>query len=180
MQQMILIVPGSLRSNSSSHKLIPVISKYFPRNFTYQVFDGTGELPHFNDADEPSDEVVNWRKTIAGSVAVVFITPEYAYGVPGTLKNALDWIVSSGDLVNKPTVLITAATGGEHAHQSLLAILGALTAKPAPGCELLISFIRSKLDDKGNITDPQLEVRLADVVDSLISDINLRQQNQAH
>ncbi|HTE25207.1 NADPH-dependent FMN reductase [Flavitalea sp.] len=175
MQKIILIVPGSLRNNSSSYKLIPTIAKYLPPEFSYKIFEGTGELPHFNDAEEPSHSIDNWRKTIADSNAVMFITPEYAYGVPGTLKNALDWIVASGDLVNKPTALITAATGGEHAHQSLLAILGALTAHPAAGCDLLISFIRSKLDDQGNIKDPQLEVQLADVVEALISDINSRQ-----
>jgi len=131
----ILVVPGSLRNNSSSYKLIGAIAKHFPADFILKVFEGTGNLPHFNDAEEPSLAVVSWRKMIADSDAVVFITPEYAYGVPGTLKNALDWIVASGELVNKPTLLITAATGGEHAHKSLLTILGALTARPAAGCD---------------------------------------------
>jgi chromate reductase len=175
MQKSILIVPGSLRNNSSSYKLIPAVSKHLPAGYILTVFEGTGHLPHFNDADEPSDVVVKWRKTIADSEAVIFITPEYAYGVPGTLKNALDWIVGSGELVNKPTVLITAATGGEHAHQSLLATLGALTAPPAPGCDLLISFIRSKLDEQGNIKDPELELKLGEVVKALITEINARQ-----
>jgi chromate reductase len=171
----ILIVPGSLRNNSSSYKLIGAIAKYFPAVFVLKVFEGTGNLPHFNDADEPSVAVVNWRQTIADSDAVVFITPEYAYGVPGTLKNALDWIVSSGELVNKPTLLITAATGGEHAHKSLLATLGALTALPAAGCDLLISFIRSKLGAQGNIIDPRLELKLSEVVQALLADIDARQ-----
>ncbi|MHA4843491.1 NADPH-dependent FMN reductase [Flavitalea antarctica] len=177
MQNKILIVPGSLRNNSSSHKLIPAVSKHFPANYETRVFAGTGELPHFNDADEPSDAVVEWRKTIADSQAVIFITPEYAYGVPGTLKNALDWIVGSGDFVNKPTMLITAATGGEHAHESLLAILGALTAPPAPGCALLISFIRSKLDEQGNIKDPELELKIGEAVKTLLADISNRKQS---
>jgi chromate reductase, NAD(P)H dehydrogenase (quinone) len=175
MQRSILIVPGSLRNNSSSYKLIGAIAKYFPADFVLSLFEDTGKLPHFNDADEPSLAVANWRKMIADSDAVVFITPEYAYGVPGTLKNALDWIVASGDLVNKPTLLITAATGGEHAHKSLLAILGALTARPATGCDLLISFIRSKLDEHGNIMDPQLELKLDELVKAFLADINARQ-----
>ena len=175
MQRKILIVPGSLRNNSSSYKLIASLAKHFPADYMLKVFDGTGKLPHFNDADEPSDTVVNWRRTIAGSDAVVFITPEYAYGVPGTLKNALDWIVASGDIVNKPTLLITAATGGEHAHESLLAILGALTARPAAGCDFLISFIRSKMDEHGNIIDPQLELKLGKLVQALLADIDARQ-----
>jgi chromate reductase, NAD(P)H dehydrogenase (quinone) len=175
MQRDVLIVPGSLRNNSSSFKLIGAITKYFPDEYKLKVFEGTGELPHFNDAEEPSQFIVNWRNTIADADAVIFITPEYAYGVPGTLKNALDWIVASGDLVNKPTLLITAATGGEHAHKSLLAILGALTARPAAGCDLLISFIRSKMDEQGNITDPQLELKLGEVVHALLADIDARQ-----
>lgn len=171
----ILIVPGSLRKNSTSFKLIGAITSNFPAGYMLKVFEGTGQLPHFNDADEPSPAIVSWRKTIADSDAVIFITPEYAYGVPGTLKNALDWIVASGEMVNKPTLLITAATGGEYAHKSLLATLGALTAHPAAGCDLLISFIRSKLDALGNIIDPQLELKLGEVVQALLADIDARQ-----
>jgi chromate reductase len=175
MQKNILVVPGSLRNNSSSHKLIPAVAKHLPDVYNLTVFEGTGDLPHFNDADEPSGAVVNWRKTIADAEAVVFITPEYAYGVPGTLKNALDWIVGSGELVNKPTVLITAATGGEYAHNSLLAILGALTARPAAGCDLLVSFIRSKLDSDGTIKDPQLDLQIGEVMYALMNDIKTRE-----
>ncbi|HMF73229.1 MAG TPA: NADPH-dependent FMN reductase, partial [Flavitalea sp.] len=156
MSKTILIVPGSIRKNSTSHQLIPAVTKYFPAEFTYEVFDQLGELPHFNDAAEPGEKIVAWRKTIAYSAAVIFITPEYAYGVPGTLKNALDWIVSSGELVNKPTALITASTGGQYAHESLIRTLGALTAEPGEHARLLISFIRSRLDEGGQVIDQAL------------------------
>ncbi|HTF28408.1 MAG TPA: NADPH-dependent FMN reductase [Flavitalea sp.] len=172
MSKTILIVPGSIRKNSTSHQLIPAVTKYFPAEFTYEVFDQLGELPHFNDAAEPGEKIVAWRKTIAYSAAVIFITPEYAYGVPGTLKNALDWIVSSGELVNKPTALITASTGGQYAHESLIRTLGALTAEPDEHARLLISFIRSKLDTEGHVIDQALETKISDLVTSLTNTIS--------
>jgi chromate reductase, NAD(P)H dehydrogenase (quinone) len=169
MTQHILIVPGSLRTNSSSHKLIATVTSFFPENFTYSVFEELGAIPAFNDVEEPSESVMRWREKIAASNGVVFITPEYAFGVPGSLKNSLDWTVSSGELVNKSTAVITASTGGEHAHRSLLLTLGALTASPAPGCELLISFIRSKLDNEGKVNDKQLLQRITDLVHSFVT-----------
>lgn len=171
MNKHILIIPGSLRKDSSSHKLIGHITKHFPSGISYAVSEDLVTIPPFNDAEQPTMSVVNWRQSIAEASGVIFITPEYAFGVPGALKNALDWTVSSGELVNKPTALITAATGGEHAHRSLLLILGALTASPADGCELLISFIRSKLDNEGKITDKMLEQLISDLVKAFIARI---------
>jgi len=174
MTKTILLVPGSLRKNSSSYKLIKKVVELLPAGYTGETYEFTGQLPHFNDADDPSGPVISWRKKVADAAGVVFITPEYAYGVPGTLKNALDWMVGSGEFVNKPTVLITAATGGEHAHKALLWILGALTAAPHEGCDLLISFIRSKVDDEGNIKDPGLQLQLSELVKTFITDIDSR------
>ena len=88
------------------------------------------------------------------------------------LKNALDWTVSSGELVGKPMALITAATGDEKAHASFLLTLSALSAKFADDSTLLVSFIRSKIDVNGEITNLEILQSLQSVLNSLISTIN--------
>ncbi|GFZ85259.1 FMN reductase [Paenibacillus marchantiophytorum] len=130
----ILAISGSLRTVSSNTKLIQVLSALAPASIKINIYEGIGELPHFNpdlDGDEPPQAVQEWRKVLQAADGVILSTPEYAHGVPGVLKNALDWIVSSGEFVDKPTAVISASpltTGGEKAHDSLLLTLGLMTA----------------------------------------------------
>lgn len=76
-------------------------------------------------------------------------TPEYAYGMPGVLKNALDWLVLSGELVNKPVATISASPsefGGSKARAWLILTLTALAANIVEGGSLTIPFIGKKLN----------------------------------
>lgn len=149
----ILAISGSLRSTSSNTAIIKAIGNMLPAKVEYIIYDGLATLPHFNDIDGSPQTVVDWRKQIADADAVLFCTPEYAFGVPGTLKNALDWTVASGELTNKPVALITAATSGEKAHAALLNIFTALSVNIPECAALLIQFVRSKLNSEGSITD---------------------------
>ena len=76
-------------------------------------------------------------------------------GVPGTLKNALDWTVSSGEFSGKPVALITASTSGLKAHESLLETLQIIDARINEETQYLISFIQVKLNSENKITDEQ-------------------------
>ena len=162
----LLIVPGSLRANSSTQNIIRFILKNVPPDTT-TVFDGTGRLPHFNDEETPPFIVNEWRRAVNESSAVLFVTPEYAYGIPGTLKNALDWLVGSGDISGKPTGLITAATGGEYAHADMRNTLRALNARTTESSRLLLPFIRSKMDSQGEFTDPGIAAAVNKLVVTL-------------
>ena len=141
----ILAVSGSLRANSSNAVILEIIEKMVPPEVEFFIYKGLGGLPQFDDAEQVPIAVSVWRKHIQDADAVLICTPEYAFGVPGSLKNALDWTVGSGELVNKPLALITASTGGEKAHASFLQIFTALSAKIPEGGSLLISYVRSKL-----------------------------------
>ncbi|MEO5682627.1 MAG: NAD(P)H-dependent oxidoreductase [Chitinophagaceae bacterium] len=149
----ILAVSGSLRANSSNAILLQAIEKMMPEDVEFFVYKGVGSLPHFDDADEMPITVSVWKKHLQEADAVLVCSPEYAFGVPGSLKNAFDWTVGSGDMVNKPLVLITASTGGEKAHAAWLQIFKALSARIPESSALLISFVRSKLSAAGEISD---------------------------
>src|SRR5450432_4287229 len=121
----IIAISGSLRANSSNAIILQAIEKMNPQEVDFFIYKGIGDLPHFVDADNIPITVSVFRKHLQDADAVLICTPEYAFGVPGSLKNALDWTVGSGDLVNKPLALITAATGGEKAHASMLDVFTA-------------------------------------------------------
>ena len=105
---------------------------------------------------------------LATADGVIICTPEYAFGVPGSLKNALDWTVGSGSFEGKPLALITASTGGQYAHGALQLILkNALGAHLSDDTSLLISFIRTKLDSTGAITDTATKEKLTGCFETL-------------
>ncbi|MEW1655876.1 NAD(P)H-dependent oxidoreductase [Streptomyces sp. NPDC093707] len=128
----LLALSGSLRARSSNGAVL---------RSALELFDGPtatadiGALPHFNpdldgeDATPPAP-VAALRTAVAGADALLVVSPEYAHGVPGVLKNALDWLVSSGECVGKPVAVITASpspTGGDHANAQLRETLRMMT-----------------------------------------------------
>ncbi|MBW4888204.1 NAD(P)H-dependent oxidoreductase [Mucilaginibacter sp. HMF5004] len=170
----ILAISGSLRPNSSNNAIINVMAGMAPGNVIITTYQSLATLPHFNpdlDNDMPPTSVTAFRTQLKNADAVLICTPEYAFGVPGSLKNALDWTVSSSDFVDKPVALITASSQGGHAHTSLLLTLGAISAKIDDNAKLLISFIRSKVNSAGQITDPELLKELQKVLAALISSV---------
>ncbi|WP_457130181.1 NADPH-dependent FMN reductase [Mucilaginibacter sp. HD30] len=147
---------GSTRKTSSNLNLIKAIAHLTSELFTITIFDGLSKLPHFNpdlDNEFVPQEVKNFRKNLREAEGVLICTPEYAIGVPGTLKNAIDWTVSSMEFSQKPAALITASLSGEKAHQSLLGTLLILEARMTLETQLLISFLKTKVSDEGKIID---------------------------
>lgn len=162
----ILAIPGSLRANSSSNKVLQAIADMMPSEVNFTTYKEMESLPHFNDPEEAPEVVLRFREAIKESDAVLICTPEYAFGVPGALKNALDWTVGSGEFIDKPVALITASSQGQYGHAALLLILGAISANVIHEASLLISFIRAKLDDSG-IKDPETTTRLREAIHHL-------------
>lgn len=156
----IFAIPGSLRAASSNHHILRYLSGLVPADVNFIIYNELASIPPFDpglDNDTPPAAVTGLRANIHNADAVIICTPEYAFGVPGQLKNALDWLVSSGTLVDKPAALITASSSGEYAHPALLRTLGALSAKVLEEACLLVPFIRSKMDGEGNVMDEGLK-----------------------
>lgn len=168
----ILAISGSLRSNSSNSIIVRFLSTLMPAHVSYSIYQGLGALPHFNDSVDGGQAVADLRRQVAEADGVIICSPEYAFGVPGSFKNAIDWTVGSGEFVNKPLVLITAATGGEKAHAALLNILTAISARvPADGT-LLVPFVRSKLNEKNEVADAVLIKSLENIIRALLGAID--------
>jgi chromate reductase len=164
----ILGISGSLRPDSSNAVVLNIIRGLLPINIEFRSYNGIGQLPHFDGSENPNGEVNMWRKAISGADGIIICTPEYAFGVPGSLKNALDWTVYTGDFVNKPLALITASSQGDKAHASFQQIFKALSADLTEKTSLLISFIRAKLDDGGNMKDEATFIALKHLVEVFV------------
>src|SRR5882724_2214021 len=109
----ILGIAGSLRATSSSNVIMKVAAEMMPENVEFTIYDGLGTLPHFNDPGISPPEVEEFRRLLKNADGVFICTPEYAFGVPGSLKNALDWTVGTSDFDGKPVALVTASSVGD-------------------------------------------------------------------
>lgn len=173
----ILAISGSLRNTSTNTNIIKACAGLTSADIKITLYEGLDKLPYFSpeldtELSVPPATVQDLREQLKHADAVLFCTPEYAFGVPGVLKNALDWIVSSGEFYDKPTAVISAsplASGGDKAHASLVQTLSVMSASIAEDSKLIIPIVRAKMDTGGNITDKELETSLLKVIHSLIN-----------
>ncbi len=145
----IFAICGSTRQNSINLELLNIIKILEKDIIELQIFTQIDYIPHYNqDIDNPEYTptfVTEFRNKLREADGILICTPEYAMGVPGTLKNALDWTVSTMEFSQKPTALITASTSGEKGHQSLLETLKVVEAKIDEKTSLLISNPKTKI-----------------------------------
>jgi chromate reductase len=128
----ILAVSGSLRAKSVNTAALLALQSLAPADVVVTLFRGLGDLPHFNpdlDTSTPPAAIVGWRAAVDSSHALLICPPEYAHGVPGTLKNALDWLVSYEPFLNKPVAIINTRPGAAVALASLRETLMVMNAR---------------------------------------------------
>lgn len=167
----LLAICGSVRPQSSNMAILHKLGAMLPADVNYTIYSAIDTLPHFNpdlDNDNPEETFNQFRALIQQADAVIICSPEYAFGVPGVLKNALDWTVFSGSFNTKPTAVITASSVGNNAHASLLLTFKALGAVIPLGCEMLIPFVRTKVSEKGEITDAGILVAFEKLLEELM------------
>lgn len=159
----ILAISGSLREKSFNTSILKTIQLL---NSDVEICTSIGKLPFFNpDLDDESLEdnsapllVQEFRKKITLSDVIIFSTPEYAFEISGVLKNALEWLVSSGVMDAKKVIVISASTsgmGGDKANEVLCNLLKVLIGKEV-SLRLTVDRVNKKIDDKGQIHDPVL------------------------
>jgi NAD(P)H-dependent FMN reductase len=165
----ILAVSGSLRATSANTQMLKDIQQWALPEIEFTIYQDLATLPAFDDSAEEGEGVTKWRQQLTAADGVFICSPEYAFGVPGALKNAIDWTVRSGELVNKPLALVTAASSGDKAHAAWLHIFSALSANIPEGGALLIPFIRTKLNEKGEIADAATKAAVQSVLLALIN-----------
>lgn len=167
----ILAFLGSAAKQSSNKKILNYIANAFEGEIVLDIYDEMEQLPHFNPdlmVDLPVT-VLNLRKKIALADGLLFATPEYVFSLPGSLKNAIEWNVSTTLFSNKPAAIIVAAAAGEKALASLALILQTIEAKVSS--TLLLKGMKGKFDDLGDIKEPEVVKSIHKLIHDLLETI---------
>lgn len=161
---------GSLRPGSSNERLMRACAVLVPE-LGLSISNEIDQLPHFSperDVDPLPAAVLRLRAALAACDGVIVSSPEYAHGVPGSLKNALDWLVSTTVMNDKPLLLISASpSGGQFVHAQLTEVLTTMSTPPLP--QSLRVQGRPVFDDAGVPVDVDVRERLRAGVRALVT-----------
>jgi chromate reductase len=165
-----LAIIGSLRATSSNAAVLRAAARLVSPDVTIESYDGVASLPHFSpdlDVEPWPPPVVALRAAVGRCDGLVIVTPEYAHGMPGSLKNALDWLVSATEPIHKPVLLISASpSGAAHAHAQLSEVLQTMSMRLVDGGAHV--FSRAKLDARGEVADEAVLARVRAGVERLV------------
>jgi NAD(P)H-dependent FMN reductase len=171
----ILAISGSLRASSSNTALLNAAIALAPSGIEMSLYDGLGELPHFNpdlDGETAPQSVTDWRSSLRAADGLVFSVPEYAHGVPGTLKNGLDWVVGGDELVGKPVTLFNASPRGTYAQASLTETLTVMSAKVVAEASVTLQLLGKPFSAGQIAADSDMSAALRVALNSFASAIH--------
>ncbi|MGQ0646872.1 MAG: NADPH-dependent FMN reductase [Gemmatimonadaceae bacterium] len=168
----ILAISGSLRIRSTNTELLRAAALLAAPSLDVFLYGGLSELPHFNpDLDGEGvvlpHRVRRLRGCIASADALLISSPEYAHGVPGSLKNALDWLVSGPEMIGKPVGLLTASARAVHAPTALAETLRTMAAELVAAACVLVPLDGRCLDAAAIVADPALTHFVRPALDAL-------------
>lgn len=169
----ILTLCGSLRAQSLNRALLRAYERLVPSGVVFERYEKLGELPHFNpdlDTETVPHEVGALRGLVASADAVVISTPEYAHGLPGAFKNALDWLVSDPAFAAKPVVIIHASRGSTWALDSLTEVLRTMSARIIESASVSLPLGSNQLDTEAILAREDLRQLLLHSIEALEND----------
>jgi chromate reductase, NAD(P)H dehydrogenase (quinone) len=167
---------GSLRAASLNSMLLRAVARIAPSHIRVQVYEDLGGLPLFNPDLEALDPepVARLRNTLLACDAVIIASPEYAHGVSGVIKNALDWMVGNMSLVDKPVALLNISPRATHAQAALRETLVTMSARVIDGACVTVPLLGSGLDEDGIVASTSLRSLLLPAV-QLLHEVTLGQ-----
>jgi len=166
---MILAISGSLRAASHNTSLLHATARVAPAEICVELYRDLGKLPLFNpdlEGDDPP-AVASLREKLIAVDAVLIASPEYAHGVSGVLKNALDWMVSSEAFVNKPVALLNASPRAVHAQASLKETLTVMSAHIVEEASITVPILGLGLDEAGIVNHVDISKALYEALRAL-------------
>jgi NAD(P)H-dependent FMN reductase len=167
----IFAISGSLRSGSLNSMLLRAAARLAPSGISVELYRDLGALPLFNPDLETKypRPVAALRQRIIASDAVLIASPEYAHGVTGAIKNALDWMVGNESFVDKPVGLLNAAPRATIAHAALRETLATMSAHIVPAACVTVPVLGSGLDEDGIVSHVEIGSEIVSVLNALQS-----------
>ncbi|RQS58550.1 NADPH-dependent FMN reductase [Burkholderia sp. Bp8984] len=165
----IVALCGSLRAQSYNAALLDAAARVAPRGMRITRFDRLGEFPLFNpDIESPSPAAVrDLVERMNAADGVLIASPEYAHGVTGVMKNALDWIVGCEAVVYKPVAVLNASPRATHADAALRETLSVMSACIVERASITLPILGSRLDAAGIAAHPPFASALTDALHAL-------------
>jgi len=166
---------GSLRRSSFNKILMRTASELCPEGATMETFDLEG-IPLFNQEYEshPPARVAEFKNGILGTDALLIATPEYNFGIPGVLKNALDWAsrpYAENVFADKPVAIMGASTGQmgtSRAQYQLRQCCVYLNMHPVNKPEVTVPYFQEKIDNEGKIRDEFTLSKIRQLMSALV------------
>ena len=175
----ILALCGSLRRASINAALLRAAARLARPEAEVSVPDWLGRLPLF-DPDLAHDlplAVQALHLSVANADALLVASPEYAHGVSGTIKNALDWLVSFEPFIHKPVAVINASPRAHHADEALRETLRTMSAGLVGEHSLRLPLLGGGLDEDGMAADPLVDATVAQAIAALRAEIARQQRD---
>ena len=175
-QLSILGFAGSLRKGSYNRALLRAASELIPGDANLEIFDLDG-IPPFNQDLEYSlpEKVKEFKRKIKAAEALLIVTPEYNYSIPGVLKNAIDWAsrpFGDNSFEAKPVAIMSASTGmlgGARAQYHLRQSFISLNMYPVNRPEVFVTLAPQKFDEKGRFMDQKTRELIKELLSNLVS-----------
>ena len=166
----ILAISGSLRAGSLNTMLLRAVQRLAPPDIRVELYRGLGELPLFNpdvEAQGAPQPVCELRSRIISSHALLIASPEYAHGVSGVIKNALDWMVGNESFVGKPVGLLNASPRATLAQAAMRETLATMSAQVVPEACATVGILGSGLDEDGIVRHGEITAAIRGVLRAL-------------
>lgn len=167
----VLAISGSLRTASSNAVMLEAARALAPPDLEFVPYQGLASLPHFNpdlDTDGSRPEAVRaLRAEVATADALLISSPEYAHGVPGSLKNGLDWLVSGLEFPAILIALLNPSPRSTHAHAALVETMTTMSGVVVPEASLAIPLSGRRLSLSQVLEDPTLVEPLRQAINAL-------------
>lgn len=158
----VLAISGSLRKASLNTALLRATACLAPPGIEVALYRGLGDLPLFNpdiEVPEPGP-VAALREQIVACDALIIASPEYAHGVTGVIKNALDWMVGNESFVHKPVALLNASPRATHAQAALREIVSTMSARVVKEASVTVPLLGSGLNEDAIVDHPEIKSAL--------------------
>lgn len=167
----ILGLCGSLRAASFNARLLGEAGRCLEATGAGFQVASIGDVPHYNgdldgDGDDKPAPVVALLDAVGAADALLIVSPEYNYGIPGVLKNAIDWVsrpAYQSVLKDRPTAILSASMstiGGARMQAQLRGVLAGTLTPVYPAPDFLLATAHEAFDDDGRLADPRTGQRL--------------------
>ncbi len=165
----ILAISGSLRAASINSSFCRATARLAPATVRVEVWTGLGDIPLYNQDLEPSPPpaVQSFRAAIHGATALVIASPEYAHGISGVMKNALDWLVSDEGTVGKPIALVNTSGRAHHAYDAIREVLTTMSTEIVASASVTLSLLGTCTTEEDMVASPQVSRAIRGMLEAL-------------